>query len=179
MSVSSGRRAGALLFSASLGVALAAPDGASAAVGEPGVIASFEGQWIDLSEGWGEAHACASDGTSTRCYRTEEEMDSAESRQSSITPMGVSAVCTSALKLYRSTGFAGDTLSLTTRGVTLSLAPYGFDNDTSSYKVGACSAHLYDTTSGTTSYPGSTAAGATASSMASGWDNRVGSVYIA
>lgn len=37
---------------------------------------------------------------------------------------------------------------------------------------------FYDTTSGGTAYPGNTNAGVSASSMLSGWNNRVGSVYI-
>ena len=39
------------------------------------VIASFDGGWIDLTKGWGEATACWSKGESTACFRTEAEMD--------------------------------------------------------------------------------------------------------
>lgn len=70
-------------------------------------------------------------------------------------------------------------LSLSTRYTAINLAPYGFDNVTSSYKVGACRSGFYDGSSGGGSiYPGSTGAGAQAASMASGWDNRVSSVVI-
>ena len=39
------------------------------------VIAAFDGGWIDLTKGWGEATACSSDGASTVCFHTEAEMD--------------------------------------------------------------------------------------------------------
>lgn len=89
------------------------------------------------------------------------------------------ASCSSSLRLYRSTGYAGGVLNLSTRNTSINLSAYGFDNDTSSYKVGACAATFYDGAGGGPPvYPGSTGAGASASTMASGWDNRIGSVYI-
>ena len=42
---------------------------------EEGVRAEFEGQIIDLSEGWGDARACASTDEATRCFRSEAAMD--------------------------------------------------------------------------------------------------------
>jgi hypothetical protein len=81
--------------------------------------------------------------------------------------------------LYRSTSYGGAVLQLTTRYTYINLSGYGFDNDTSSYRVGACAAYFYDGTNGGGSvYPGSTGAGVSASSMVSGWDNRISSVYI-
>ena len=35
--------------------------------GAGGVVAWFEGRWIDLADGWGEARACTSDGRNTVC----------------------------------------------------------------------------------------------------------------
>ncbi len=142
------------------------------------VIASFDGGWIDLTKGWGEATACSSDGVSTACFRTEADMDHAlNARSSGPVPL---ASCSSSLRLYRSTGFAGGVLSLTTRNTYINLSAYGFDNDTSSFRVGACAAYFYDgANGGAPLYPGATGAGASASSMASGWDNRISSVYIA
>jgi hypothetical protein len=143
-----------------------------------GIVATFEGTTIDLLEGWGDARACTSDGTSTRCYRSEAAMDRAAARLSvDITPF---AACSTSLRLYRSTSYGGSVLQLTTRGTVINLSGYGFDNDTSSYKVGACSAGFYDGSGGgAPTYPGSTGANASATSMVSGWDNRVSSVYIA
>jgi hypothetical protein len=98
-------------------------------------------------------------------------------RSIEITPL---AACSSSLRLYRSTSYGGAVLQLTTRNTYINLSGYGFDNDTSSYKVGACSAGFYDGSGGgAPTYPGSTGANASATSMVSGWDNRVSSVYIA
>jgi hypothetical protein len=149
---------------------------------DPGVIAAFEGRQIDLSEGWGDAHACVATPDGARCYRTEREMDAAERAQpeQAVATGGVTALtaCSSSVRLYDGTSYTGNVLQLTTRGVYHNLASFGFDNLTSSYKIGACSARFYDTTSGSTQYPGSTTANASATSMLSGWNNRVGSVYI-
>lgn len=109
--------------------------------------AIFEGQRIDLAEGWGEARACAQLPDSTRCYRTEDEMDRELGEGFTL------LACSSALRLYDGTSFGGAVLSLTTTGGILSLSSYGFDNRTSSYRVGACGATFYDTPSGSTPYP--------------------------
>lgn len=167
-------------FVASLGW----PGATAAGGGGREVIASFEGGWINLTEGWGEAAACTSDGTTTECYRTEAEMDAesgeavgAASRSLTVVPL---VACASSLKLYRSTSFGGAVLQLTSRGTYTNLSPYGFDNDTSSYQVGACTSYFYDGASGGTPlYPGTTTANSSATSMLTGWNNRVSSVYIA
>ncbi len=145
-----------------------------------GVIASFDGHWIDLSEGWGVATACTSDGMTTTCFRSEAEMDRAIGDIASSFVVVPLASCASSLRLYRSTSYGGAVLQLTTRGVYINLAAYGFDDDTSSYKVGACSSYFYDgANGGSPLYPGATGANSSATSMLSGWDNRVSSVYIA
>lgn len=143
----------------------------------PAVYGDFEGQQINLSEGWGEAHACVIAPDGTRCYRTEAELDTAEG---GIEPGGMApmAACSSKLRLYDGTSYTGDVLELQVRYVVHNLSAYGFNNVTSSYKVGGCSSEFYDTTGGSTIYPGNTSAWAQASSMQSGWNNSVGSVYI-
>lgn len=152
---------------------------ASTADGE-GVLAWFDGQWIDLSEGWGGAAACSSDGVTATCYRSEAEMDRAAMASMASMAIVPLASCASSLRLYRSTSYGGAVLQLTTRGVYLNLSAYGFDNDTSSYKVGACASYFYDgANGGSPLYPGGTGANASATSMLTGWDNRVSSVYIA
>ncbi len=166
----------ALMMTAVLGL----PTPSVSAADSGGVLATFEGTTINLHDGWGVAQACTSDGNVTTCYRSEAAMDRATSvaaRSISITPL---ASCASSLRLYRSTSYGGAVLQLTTRGSHINLSGYGFDNDTSSYKIGACSAGFYDGSSGgAPTYPGSTGANASATSMVSGWDNRVSSVYIA
>lgn len=141
------------------------------------VVASFEGGWIRLADGWGEAQACAYDGVDARCYRSEAEMDEAE--QPDVGDALARAECPlPTLKLYRGASYGGNVLQLTSRGVYHDLWALGFDNDTESYKIGACSARFYDGWPNSGLYPGSTSAGVWAPSMSSGWANRVSSVYI-
>ena len=179
--------------------AVTADDGTSRhrAGGDPpsGVIASFEGGWLDLSVSWGDATACHVTMGGVDCYRTEAEMDEAEGLTSfglrAGTPetgtraAGVRAAaaalvtCSSTLRLYRSSSYGGGVLALSTRGVVMNLSGYGFDNDTSSYKVGACSSTFWENASASGSvYPGLTVANVSSPSMVAGWDNRVSSVYI-
>jgi hypothetical protein len=148
-------------------------------------IASFEGGFIDLRDGWGSAAACATDGSSTTCFRTERELDRFlnVSDVHTLSPLAgtfsILSTCSTVLKLYSGTSFSGSVLALGTRFVVHNLSTWGFDNVTSSYQVGACSSTFYDGASaGPPVYPGSTTAGASAASMSAGWDNRVSSVYI-
>lgn len=167
-----------IALTASIAIALStttAPPSARAEA-QPSVMGQFEGHWIRLTDDWGEAGACASDGTTARCYRTEEEMNRAEGFD---TAPSLAAACSQpGLRLYRSTSWGGGVLAITTQYTYISLAPHGFDNDTSSYRVGACTSYLYDGSGGTGLYPGNTTAGASAPSMLAGWDNRISSVYL-
>ena len=90
------------------------------------------------------------------------------------------STCSTGLKLYADANFSGTVLSFVTRFLIQNLSTYGFDNQTSSFIVGACSATLYDGSSGgAPTYPGSTGPGASASSLLfAGWDNRISSIYI-
>ncbi len=153
----------------------ARPVGAESA----GVLATFEGQVIDLSVSWGKARACTSDGITTQCFRTEAEMDRVAGASTPTGSIGTMAACSSYLRLYRSTSYGGAVLQLATQYTFINLSLYGFDNDTSSYRVGACPAYFYDgANGGTPLYPGATGANSSASTMLTGWDNRVSSVYI-
>lgn len=150
----------------------AATSATEAAPPEPtGSYAEFEGSIIDLSQGWGEATACAISDSGNYCFRTAAERD--DHLANAPQPR---AACASALILYDGANKTGATVSFTTRGVSIGLSAYSFANKTSSYKVGACSARFRDSSS--ILYPGSTGANASANSMASGWDNRVTSVQI-
>lgn len=146
--------------------------------------AVFEGAIIDLADGWGAAGACAELGDGVACFRTEPELLAAHPELVADVAFGVdsavaAAACSSSLRLYRSTGYGGSALYLTTRSVVQNLSSFGFDNDTSSFRVGACSAALYSGANLSGSqYPGSTGANVSASSMAGGWDNVVSSVII-
>lgn len=158
----------------------------------PSSLASFEGGWLDLSVSWGEAAACFVTTTATRCYRSEAEMDAAEGLALPGGPAdlvrdrrGAPSVqllltCSTTLRLYRLGSYGGAVLALNVRGAVLDLSTYGFDNDTSSYKTGACSATFWENAGGGGSvYPGLTVANVSSPSMVAGWDNRVSSVSIA
>lgn len=157
--------------------------GPASARPSPGATASFEGRTINLADGWGEAVACTTDGQSTTCFRSEADMDaylvSTAAPESPAGDESVLAACSTSLRLYDGTNYATPVLSLSSRGVWTNLSSYGFDNRTSSYRVGACAAYFAENASGGgTWYPGNTAAGAQAASMLSGWDNRVSSTYL-
>jgi hypothetical protein len=156
--------------------------------------AIFEQGELKLAESWGDATACIELGDHTECFRTEQQLlavhpdygatggatKSGEMKVgAAIGAATPSATCSSPLRLYRLTGFKGGTLVLTTRGVVLNLSTYGFDSDTSSYVVGSCASTFWSGASGSGSvYPGPTGACTSASSMSSGWNNVVSSVYI-
>lgn len=144
---------------------------------QPSLIASFEGGWLRLADGWGEARACTYDGVDARCYRTEAEMDAAE-RPEPIDPSARADCALPTLKLYRNSSYGGSVFQITTRGVYIDLGPAGFSNDTESYKIGPCAARFYDTWPNSGLYPGSTNAGVWSPTMSSGWNNRVSSVYV-
>lgn len=90
------------------------------------------------------------------------------------------ATCSTSLKLYDGANFGTPVLQILTRTQWINLSGYGFDNKTSSFKVGACSTYLADLTMGGGDwYPtsGSTA-GKEVQTMNTGWNNRVSSVYL-
>lgn len=140
------------------------------------VVARFEGTVLDLQHSWGSARACFADEDAVRCYRSETEMDAAEQGRSG--DNSSARACTPSLRLYTLASYNGSVLHLTLSGSVLNLTSYGFNNTTSSYKVGSCDSRLFDTTSGGGLYPGTTSPGTNASFMSTGWDNRIGSIRI-
>jgi len=182
-----------LLIGSALPWSVAEARPAAAAVpGDPSE-ATFEDGEIDLGQSWDDADSCIELGDHTECFRTEAEMFAAHpefansgsgvgAAGAAASPSGqftAASTCSSSLRLYRLNGFTGGSLVITTRGVVFNLSTYGFDNDTSSYQVGACSATFWAGASGSGSiYPGPTGAFASASAMLSGWNNVVSSVYI-
>jgi hypothetical protein len=185
---------------AAVAIGLLLPSTAAAAathhtpsIGKPdtessGSVAWFEGRQIDLGKGWGAATACAVTPTSTRCFRNEAQMDKFLGFDASSGPAADAPVafgftrsartCSSSLRLYDGTSYTGTVLSVAIQWQVLNLYKYGFDNRTSSYRIGACGADFYsgDSTSGSL-YGGATWAGASASSMGT-WNNILSSVYI-
>jgi len=148
-------------------------------------IADFEGIDIDLRDGWDGARACLTDGVTTECWDTEAEMLAAVGATTP-TVAGFAggsgfrrASCSSFLRLYTGTNFTGTVLGFSTQYTFLNLSGYGFNNVTSSYRMGGCPAAFYDLSNGGNPlYGGNTSPWATASSMLAGWDNRISSIYI-
>jgi hypothetical protein len=183
---SSALLAGAVLVAAGVGIGTVP---AHADDDEPGVLANYHGQTIDLSVSWEGAQACAFVEGDANCFDSEEEMnafygwgDEGVGSKAGQAEGGVSLLsnCSSPVRLYASTFYNGATIALYAQGSYLNLSAYGFDNVTSSYKVGACWSAFYDGSGGAPpTYPGSTLAGSSATSMVAGWDNRISSVYIA
>jgi hypothetical protein len=115
------------------------------------------------------------------CFASEKELDDrllalGQEKSGSLARL---ANCSTGLRLYDGTGYSGSVLVVLDRSVWINLSIYGFDNLTSSYKVGACSSYFAENSSGGGSwYPTSaTEAWDQASSMLAGWSNRVSSVY--
>ena len=147
-----------------------------------GIVVEFDGAELDLSEDWGDAMACAFDGVTARCFHSESEMDRALAITTTVTrPMRTiattSSSCSSALRLYTGTYQQGTVLLVAARQTPVDLSLVGFNNVTSSYRVGACTSTLY---AGflTSIYPGNTAAYVQANVMLSGWNNTISSVYL-
>ena len=89
------------------------------------------------------------------------------------------ASCPSSVKLYSWSWYGTPVLYLTTRGSWTTLSWFGFDNITSSYKVGHCSAVFRSGSyGGGSTYPGPTWAWARRTTMGWSWDNVLSSTYM-
>ena len=153
-----------------------------------GAEATFEGAFIDLSKDWGEASACLIwDEVGVReCFRTEAELqarvDELEGKAEPVAGENYarSATCSSSLRLYDGVVYTGKVMYFRDRQEWINLSDYGFANKTSSFKIGACSALFADYSwGGGARYPSSdTQAWDKASVMATGWGNRVSSIFI-
>jgi hypothetical protein len=162
----------------------AAPVGASDK--EDGTYGIFNGKVFDMTAGWGDATACyVNDGPLAVCFRTEAEMD--EWIAANDAAVGADRAlpttrssCSGSLRLYEDSGYSGSVLYLTTRLTWLNLSSYGFDQRTSSYIVGPCTATFADLQDGGgTWYPSYlTEAYDFSEWMVAGWDNDVSSVRI-
>jgi hypothetical protein len=150
-----------------------------------GTRAWYGDHWIDLARDWETATACSVGDDGAFCFATEAEMDAYLASTGSAVavaagPITLALSCASSLRLYDGTSYTGSALHLSARGTYLNLSSYGFDNRTSSYKVGACDSYFYSGASGSGAlYPiGNTQAFDQFTSMLVGWNNTVSSVYI-
>lgn len=111
------------------------------------------------------------------CFPTEQEMDSRIAQLRDSAPAARLA-CSGTLRLYDGTSYGTPVLALSPGALWTNLSTYGFDNRTSSYRIGPCDAQFAaDPWGGGAFYPQSaTAAYMSSPSMISGWNNRVSSV---
>lgn len=146
---------------------------------EPGVIADYHGSKIDLSEGWSGAQACAIDDVTAMCFDSENEMDQ-YLHESGGSPAGSAllASCSTSTRLYAGTSFTTPVVAVTTRASWRDLSAVGFDNTARSYKIGACST-VFAANAGGGGSQFSAGAGTQASTMPSGWDKVISSLYLA
>ncbi len=152
-------------------------------------IATFDGQILDLSQDWGSAEACfvwEQQGI-VECFASEAAMDAWIAGIDDATPAVASGgitpaavTCSGYLRLYDGTSYTGQVLYLRDRAQWINLSTYGFNQKTSSFKVGPCSSIFADyNNGGGDRYPTYlTQAYDQASSMLTGWNNDVTSVYI-
>ena len=197
------RRAGFVLAVATTVFAVAASAASAAnpeSAGSASTVAVFEGRPLDLAAGWQDAQACLVWPEMldvVECFSSEMqlkarivELGGTLPRQQTTATIpatpgtGGSArsgsACSSFVRLYDGAFYTGTSLWLSTRSTWLNLSTFGFDQRTSSFKIGACSAYFADYTNGGGAwYPtGNTQAYDVAAWMASGWDNDVSSVFI-
>lgn len=159
---------------------------AARAAARESTMATFEGRQIDLSGPWGDARACLvwRQGGVLECFRTFEALDAREAQlgptREAMAPTNYAASqfsCSSPLRLYEHNWYGGRRLSFWDRGFWQNLWYYGFDNQTSSYAVGACYVHLAEhTDGGGWWYPGPTYPYAGEPVM--GWQDVISSIYI-
>jgi hypothetical protein len=167
-----------------LAAALITAQARAASFGGPSSLASFEGGQIDLAHGWGAAQACVvyGGGATVECFRDRAGLLARENQlqtQTAMAPATATATCSSPLRLYADSNYGGRELDFYDRGYWQNLGTWSFDNQLSSYKVGACSVYLADgTNGGGTWYPGNTNAGHLEPSMLSGWNDRISSIDI-
>jgi hypothetical protein len=161
------------------GIVTAGAAGSSGAFGaHRGVLARFEGRWIDLGKGWGEARACSiMPGRPAQCFRSEREM---ERWESAVRPTSSPLLtCSTPLKLHDGTSQGGTLATVSTRGIWINLSTLSFDNKTSSYTVGACAVELAAQGNGTGNhYPECLFPGCVEDTMLPGWDNVLSSVKL-
>lgn len=173
------RRLTTALAGLALFVAVSAPAAGGTPFEPQSSVATLEGQTIDLSQGWGEAQACLviSHAHPIECFRDHDGLYARERELAG--SASLLASCSSPLRLYAEIYYGGRELALYDRGYWQNLSTWSFDNQLSSYKVGACGVRLAENAFGGGSwYPGSTTAGSWEPFMLSGWDNRISSIYI-
>ena len=160
---------------AGAGAASASPQGSDTSGSIDVTHARFEGQWIDLSKGWGAATACMIfPHRPIECFRTTEALLAHRA-----TLPSPDTSCSSPLRLHDKANQLGTTIFVYTRGLWINLSTVDFDNMTSSYIVGACAVDLAALANGGGShYPECLSAWCQEDVLLTGWDNVFSSVYL-
>ncbi len=150
----------------------------------PGVavtVAGFEGRRIDLSTNWEQARACLvlRQAGVVECFRSSADMEAAAGPiTSEFAAAGYS--CSSPLRLYEHSGYSGRQLMFFDRYYWQNLPDYGFNDQTSSYRIGACYSYLAEHSNGGGGYyPGPIAPWSNVAWMITSWNDRVSSIYLA
>ena len=145
------------------------------------MTAGFEGRRIDLATNWEQAQACVvlRQAGLVECFRT---LAQAQARADTITPQFAAAgySCSYPLRIFEHSNYGGRQLLFFDRGYWQNLPDYGFNDQLSSYIVGACYTYLAEHVGGGGAfYPGPGWAWSGVPWLQAGWDNRVSSIYMA
>ncbi len=159
-----------------------------------GALALMEGEVIDLSQGWRGATTCV---VVPDVLRYVECFSSDDARDVRLAELGLTdrfaedgaevegasfaaASCSSYLKLYDGYYYGGASLWISSRGFWHNLSSYGFNQRTSSYRVGACSTFMADYSDGGGAWIPTyrTQAWDVDAVISGSWNNDVSSVYI-
>ena len=168
-------------------------DSIAVAPATQGSEALYNGELIDLSKDWEGA---------TTCIVIPDELDYAEcfdsdaDRDERLADLGLterfaekdgpegasfaSGYCSSYLKLYDGYWYSGSSLWMSFRGVWQNLSNFGFNQRTSSYKVGGCSTYLADWNNGGGAWipTGASQAWDVDVVITGSWNNDISSIYI-
>lgn len=154
----------------------------SSAATTTGVVASYDGATLNLSQSWGTATVCVVATSGTNCFTTPGDYQTWRSTQLRASPAAGAlplAGCSASLSLYQNLNYGGLSLIVTTPLVWINLSSYGLGNAVSSYQVGGCSVSMTDGANGSGNvYPGATSAGSNVSWIGTAWNDRINSVYI-
>ncbi|HEX7276730.1 MAG TPA: hypothetical protein VF244_05090, partial [Acidimicrobiales bacterium] len=136
-------------------------------------LADFDGHSIDLSTNWEDAKACVvlRQANVIECFRTTAEGEAeANAINSQFAASGFS--CWSPLRLYEHSAFGGRQLMFFDRYYWQNLPDYGFNDQTSSYRVGACYSYLAEHSNGGGAfYPGPIAPWSSVAWMITSWND--------
>jgi len=159
----------------------ARPERPAVAAGSTPDAATFEGRRIDLAKNWEQAQACIvlRQAQIVECFRT---LDQAEAQASAVMAQYAAAgySCSSPLRLFEHSYYGGRQLLFFDRGYWQNLTDYGFNDQLSSYIVGACYTYQAEHINGVGAfYPGPGWAWSGVPYLISGWDNRMSSLYMA